>query len=140
MLHIPLYKRPGICADDPKFEKNDYAVVTEQTMMTDVTTNTILERLKPAFIFSGHDHEGCEFTHNIPNTNDTAQEYTVRSMMGDYGGVTGLFEIVPSANGTYDFHFHYCPFIPLQYVSVVIIFNIVWPIVYLVTLSIERKC
>ena len=57
-------------------------------MLTPSTTEALLRELKPAYVFSGHDHEGCRFVHPglIP-------EYTVRSVMADFSGYSAFFEI-----------------------------------------------
>jgi len=140
MHHIPLQKPEGLCVDSPVLTTRPHdGAVTEQTMMSPEATGLLLQLLRPQFVFTGHDHEGCEYVHHDANTNSTSTEYTIRSMMGEYGGVTALFEIIPTDTGDYRFEFHYCPFVPLRLISVVIVTNIVWPIVFLVSSWIERK-
>ncbi|CAG8795544.1 14057_t:CDS:2, partial [Racocetra persica] len=95
----------------------------EQNHLSKNASKFILTKLKPKFIFAGHDHEGCDITHVIHKQNNDnhsfeayrtsdfemrkdeligqydsekiwiVREITVRSVMGGYEGNAGLFEI-----------------------------------------------
>eukprot|EP00162_Nutomonas_longa_P011577 comp20623_c0_seq1/m.42045 comp20623_c0_seq1/g.42045 ORF comp20623_c0_seq1/g.42045 comp20623_c0_seq1/m.42045 type:complete len:406 (-) comp20623_c0_seq1:140-1357(-) len=81
--HIPLHKEnnPHCLGDRPHIERDTRDFVVQQNMISEQTTEDIVEEIAPDLVFTGHDHEGCIFQHNI----DT-KEHTVRSMMGDYAG------------------------------------------------------
>ena len=76
-----------------------------QNVLSANTTERLLARLRPRFIFTGHDHEGCRYTHALPplpasasatESNEvhyTAQEITVRSVMAEFSGNAQLFEV-----------------------------------------------
>lgn len=71
----------------------------------------LLNTLQPVYVFNGHDHEGCYYQHN--NTAKSKEyvvtlqckkrrhrltlakkyRYTIRSMMGDYGGNSVVLDI-----------------------------------------------
>ncbi|EFC43361.1 predicted protein [Naegleria gruberi] len=75
-----------------------------------VTINIILTQLKPKYIFNGHDHFGCKYTHK-----EGAQEFTVKSIQGDFGGNVGLFEIEKSADG-FNYSYKDCEYYPTKYI------------------------
>ncbi|CAG8577498.1 14779_t:CDS:2 [Acaulospora morrowiae] len=136
--HIPLYKREGLCVDGPMTLLDEHDFIKEQNHLSQNASRFILTKLKPKFIFAGHDHEGCDVTYVI-RTNEgredsveayktsdfemrkkeilgvntspffddegidwfggvdektwVVREVTVRSVMGEFGGNAGLFEI-----------------------------------------------
>ena len=89
--------------------------MTEQNFLSANVTEVILREIRPVFVFSGHDHYGCDFVHPTKTT-----EHTVRSMMGDFSGNSALFEI---SRGPTEFKYHFgtCPFIRIQLISVLVI-------------------
>lgn len=125
-IHIPLFKPEGICFDGPMFKYYEGgARIRSQNHLTLTSTNRLLKAVfangLPGFVLTGHDHEGC-LTSYVKNKNGeytavaglqpgTIQEATVRSIMGEFGGNTGLL------SGTYDdvlgewvFEYSLCPF------------------------------
>ncbi|KEF62292.1 uncharacterized protein A1O9_00264 [Exophiala aquamarina CBS 119918] len=145
LTHLPLYKSEGVCVDAPHF---DYwgdddgggvykpRGVKEQNHLSEhVSRQGTLEALfgmtgnmdapargrgRNGLILNGHDHEGCDTWHFIPEestytsmtdrneqptttwkatrythanlsqSHTGVREITLRSMMGDYGGNAGL--------------------------------------------------
>jgi hypothetical protein len=105
--HIPLHKpggQPGCPGDKPETIVRRGVVVT-QTMLSPNTTNYILNKLQPRFVFTGHDHHGCTYRHN-----DHTTEYTLVSMLGDYGGSSAIFDIHEIKPGEFDYTLTRCPF------------------------------
>ncbi|KAG0036294.1 hypothetical protein BGZ82_004419 [Podila clonocystis] len=121
LTHIPLHKEKGVCIDPPDIRVHWDNTIIEQTMLTPNTTSWILDNLQPDFVLNGHDHEGCDTLHvattdsednsdmawtaystaTFPQTskyihdpiNKTVREITQRSMMAEFGGYSGLFEV-----------------------------------------------
>lgn len=121
MMHIPLHKEtyeqknfentwaPGrkleLCTDRSYTTRTTQGHIDVQNMIQPETTQTILDTVKPAFVFNGHDHDGCIYRHN-----EQTVEYTIRSMMGEYGGYAGMFEIRRnSESDSQRFSYHYTP-------------------------------
>lgn len=125
LSHIPLYKPPGVCFDPPEIHWT-WGYVSSQTHLTPVVSQWILRYLRPTWVLAGHDHEGCRTRHRLvlgpdgleerhvvtgmndpwlpPLSPDTmiladTKELTIRSMMGDYGGYTGLLAGRRAVNG-----------------------------------------
>lgn len=96
-------------------------------MLTPNTTQWILNTLRPDFVLNGHDHYGCDVVHTLEHGQDTwvasatdlslpvssgssqeegqraksVREVTQRSMMAEFGGYSGLFEIkIPSTSSS----------------------------------------
>lgn len=136
LTHLPLYKEAGVCVDGPLFSFHDEehgGGVKEQNHLSYDASKGILEGIygmsgdpnapgkgagRNGIILTGHDHEGCDVYHHLPNADDIIartwtsekwdaskwnktsseldksvpgiREITVRSMMGDYGGNAGL--------------------------------------------------
>lgn len=136
ITHIPFNKPAGMCADSPStifFAKDNcpewdwYKLgnVKSQSLVSENSTQAVLDAVfsngKPGIILTGHDHDGCVSYYNYeegrwiastkPGNGRYVQEVTVRSMMGEYGGntgiVTGHFN-----NGSQSWRFDYslCPF------------------------------
>ena len=132
LTHIPLYKGEGVCADGPYFSfHDDGSGVKEQNHLSYDASKGVLEGLfgytgnpdapgkglgRKGLILSGHDHEGCDVFHHLPQAQDGEgwetrrwnatiwgeaseavnasragtipgiREVTLRSMMGEFGG------------------------------------------------------
>lgn len=84
--------------------------MTGQNTLSENATRFLLDEIQPKFIFVGHDHEGCVYDHTTSKSDTKIREYTLRSMMGDYSGYIGLFEISRSPLGKFEYHFQYCPY------------------------------
>ena len=133
LTHIPFYKREGMCTDAPF---HDYYADNEREpykngklrlqnhLLYDVTQRVlsiVFPNDSPGLILTGHDHEGCETWYAREGAEWTptktphgghVHEVVVRSMMGDYGGNTGV------VTGQYDakahkwqFYYSLCPFV-----------------------------
>jgi hypothetical protein len=144
LIHIPLHKPYGYCKDDPvKLETNGYVVW--QNMISESRSLELVASLGPTFVFSGHDHEGCWTTYDIQRKTFTrglmnqdhfvdrggqvsgkllsknfVQHITVRSVMAEYGGFIGLFEI----NGD-QYAYHECSFFTHQIIWTTLIVDII---------------
>lgn len=136
LTHVPLHKQAGVCVDGPLFNfhpQENGGGVSEQNHLSYEASKSVLESIygmsgnpgapgkglgRNGIILTGHDHEGCDVYHHLPeaevieqrrwtaekwdskkwNTtgpviNETIpgiREITVRSMMGDFGGNAGL--------------------------------------------------
>ncbi|KAF9573213.1 hypothetical protein EC968_008851 [Mortierella alpina] len=129
LTHIPFHKEQGICVDPPDIRTHWDSTIIEQTMLTPNTTSWLLNHLRPDFVLNGHDHYGCDVTHirvveeqdqqdhatSLWVAYDTAslsqqdlasnparvREITQRSMMAEFGGYSGLFEIRRSSKDSH---------------------------------------
>lgn len=139
LTHVPLYKPKGICMDGPYFTFYDSQfknVLREQNHLTEASSSLVLEKVfNPDYdgiIVTGHDHEGClsQYTFNkssqlgfeVEKINGTSiksrkgdktpriVEATVRSMMGEFGGNTGLISGSKNEDGSWEFEYSLCPF------------------------------
>lgn len=154
LTHLPLHKDAGLCVDGPFIAYNDPEYgggVKEQNHLGYQTGKGILEGIfgmsgnpdapgggmgRPGIILTGHDHEGCDVHHFLPqasaeegydkrgwrarlwsdgeraaNTSSLPgiREITVRSMMGDYGGNAGLLSAwYDSVHGGWHFEYSAC--------------------------------
>ena len=131
LTHIPLPKDNGVCVDGPYFDfysREEGGGLKEQNHLSYNAGKGILEGIfgmsgntdapgkglgRNGIILTGHDHEGCDVYHHLPDheikesqvwkasrwsANDTCinetvpclREITVRSMMGEFGGNAGL--------------------------------------------------
>jgi len=125
MTHIPLHKdtfedknyyniwtkerKQELCAERSYTTFNEHGHIDVQNMLLPVSTKKILEDVKPSFVFNGHDHDGCLYRHN-----DHTVEYTIRSMMGEFGGYAGMFEIrrnPPSDPQPFSYYYTPCSFV-----------------------------
>eukprot|EP00033_Pygsuia_biforma_P002355 GCRY01002605.1.p1 GENE.GCRY01002605.1~~GCRY01002605.1.p1 ORF type:complete len:395 (-),score=18.50 GCRY01002605.1:2-1186(-) len=88
LTHIPLFKPDDACVDDYFFQTNAQGRVIEQTFLTRKTTNTILNKVRPNLILTGHDHFGCHYCHQymLNGTEVTVEEYTFRALQAEFGG------------------------------------------------------
>lgn len=130
LTHIPLYKPDGICQDGPYFEYYGPEfgnALRAQNHLSKETSQAILDKVfKPGnpyngVILTGHDHEGCEsyYVHGdegwaaqkyVHGIQGSVHEITVRSMMGEFGGNTGILTGIRSSNA-WTFTFTLCPFV-----------------------------
>lgn len=131
LTHLPLPKDAGVCVDGPHFDfysEEEGGGLKEQNHLSYNAGKGILEGIfgmsgnpdapskglgRNGIILTGHDHEGCDVYHQLPDdevegsrvwkakrwsdmgtqTNETVpglREITVRSMMGEFGGNAGL--------------------------------------------------
>ena len=131
LTHLPLHKEYGLCTDGPYFsfhsDEHGGGVKEQNHLSYDVSVGGILEGMygmsgnqngpgqgfgRNGIILTGHDHEGCDVFHHLPEKNHEPRrwqsarwsdadmlrnrsipgirEVTVRSMMGDFGGNAGL--------------------------------------------------
>jgi thiamine transporter ThiT len=140
MTHIPLHKesygsenfknlyarekRLELCTDRSYTATNSNGHVEVQNMLEPSSSRAILDRFKPAFIFNGHDHDGCIYRHN-----ENTVEYTIRSMMGEFGGYAGLFEIrrnPPTDPQPFSYYYTPCPFVSTTMTTITFVVVIVY--------------
>jgi len=140
MTHIPLHKETfeeknfeNIWTKQKKLEpcaERSYTVfnsnghIDVQNMILPESTQTILNSIEPSFVFSGHDHDGCIYRHN-----EKTVEYTIRSMMGEFGGYAGIFEIHrngPSDPEPFSYYYTPCTFVSTTTTTVTFIVTIVF--------------
>ncbi|SCU78451.1 LADA_0A05688g1_1 [Lachancea dasiensis] len=137
LTHVPFYKKEGICADSElfryyphDFQREPYKqnLLRSQNHLSQGTTkrvlNLIFDNHKPGIILTGHDHVGCETIYNkddktgewsaakaVTSTDFSVREITVRSMMGEFHGnsglVTGQFN---TKTKLWEWSFTLCPF------------------------------
>ncbi|KAG5518062.1 hypothetical protein PMAC_003248 [Pneumocystis sp. 'macacae'] len=131
LTHLPLYKHRGLCADPPYiryYEKE--RTVREQNHLSENASNLVLTRLfrhrYGGAIITGHDHEGCDCIHVVGEGGvweverfgrgkKGIREITVRSMMGRYGGYSGVFSAEISERGEgWEFSYYLYPFVVNQ--------------------------
>eukprot|EP01090_Pellita_catalonica_P007114 TRINITY_DN17725_c0_g1_i1.p1 TRINITY_DN17725_c0_g1~~TRINITY_DN17725_c0_g1_i1.p1 ORF type:complete len:401 (-),score=38.72 TRINITY_DN17725_c0_g1_i1:25-1227(-) len=55
----------------------DYSNLEEKDVMGKVQTEFLLRTIQPTFVFSGHTHYFCEYTHRLPNGRGDVKEVTV---------------------------------------------------------------
>lgn len=123
LTHIPLWKPEGSCVDRPMTIMRGNAVA-KQNFLSANTTSFILEHIRPTVIFSGHDHEGCEYVHGNSH-GDRIPEHTVRSMMGRYGGVSAVLE-VDASKAPPTIHHYTCPFATTGYLVTAFTVTLLW--------------
>lgn len=109
LTHIPLHKAGHNCSGDRAETDLDWAGrVSSQTMLSPETSSLLLDGFRPVFVFSGHDHEGCQHHHN-----NRTFEVTVRSMLGDYGGHFEVLDIIKGEGG-FSYKITPCPYLPMK--------------------------
>lgn len=137
LTHVPFYKEEGLCVDGPyidyyneetsKREPYKNKLLRSQNHLSKDVSQRVLSLVfndKPGIILTGHDHEGCETYYNKNTTsqqwsaakNITSEVYikevTVRAMMGEYGGNSGLMTgHFNQSSKNWEFDFTLCPFI-----------------------------
>lgn len=138
LTHIPFYKKEGLCVDGPQFryyppdhEREPYKrnLLRSQNHISEEVSNIVLNMIfnnnKPGVILTGHDHEGCETIYNrfddtnkweathipLQEADHHILEITVRSMMGEFFGNTGLLtgHFDETANH-WEWSYTLCPF------------------------------
>lgn len=77
VTHIPLHKPAGFCPPDfPSIVQARWGGVEEQTLLSPEISAWLLRTVKPTVVLTGHNHEGCSFTHttdrSLPQTPLTA--------------------------------------------------------------------
>lgn len=139
LTHVPLYKEEGICSDGPEtrfypevYEPEPYKsklLRSHNHLSEEVTKrvlNLIFDNNKPGIILTGHDHVGCETYYNKNSTSGdwkaskkiespgellSVQEITVKAMMGEFHGNTGLVTgHFNKKTGLWEWYFSLCPF------------------------------
>ncbi len=141
ITHVPLHKPEGFCADPPATEYftrqncpawdwDKLGNLRSQTLLSPDTSQKLLDAAfangRPGIILTGHDHEGCityfarQGTGAAPwsasaqkpvNYTAVVKEITVRSIMGEYGGNTGLLTgHFSTLDDEWQFHYTLCPF------------------------------
>lgn len=137
--HIPMYKREGLCVDGPKFElytketclggEFRIGLLKSQNHLSYETSQRVMNAIfkdngKSGIIMTGHDHEGCQNYYNFENESNEwvaskeidsdryIKEITVRAIMGDYDGVTGLMTgHFNHQDKNWEYNYSECPFI-----------------------------
>jgi len=79
LTHVPLHKREGVCVDSPHFDfypQDDGGGVREQNHISRDISRALLEGIwgmngeggmgRKGLILTGHDHEGCDVWHHLP--------------------------------------------------------------------------
>jgi len=140
MTHIPLHKETfegkhdintfspkrklELCIERSHTKYTAAGHIDTQNMLLPNSSQVILEEVAPAFVFTGHDHDGCIYRHN-----ERTVEYTIRSMMGGFGGYAGLFEIrrnPESAAEPFSYYFTPCSFVGTTTTTVTFVVIIVY--------------
>ncbi|CCG82370.1 Putative uncharacterized protein [Taphrina deformans PYCC 5710] len=152
LTHVPLHKNFGICVDPPHiaYYEQPRVMLREQNYLSQDSSKAVLEGVFGhgyGIILTGHDHEGCHTMHTAPEvanqyweasrydrgqltTARTAgtkviEEVTVRSVMGQYGGNSGLLT-ASFDHSLKEWKFHYQ--------AVLFVHNTVWWVVHVATL------
>lgn len=134
LTHVPFYKEEGLCFDGPEFryypeklESESYKakLLKSQNHLSRETSNKALDLIfnngKPGIILVGHDHEGCEVYYNkVEDSWDASRqdlglgsvkEVTVRSMMGEFHGHTGIITGHFNKDSMlWEWYYNSCPF------------------------------
>lgn len=138
LTHVPFYKPEGVCNDGPEFtyyprsykkDPRKGKTLRSQNHLTENTSRSVLNLIfdndKPGIILTGHDHDGCETLYNknttsgnwkvskhiLSNYDLAIKEVTVKSMMGQFKGNTGL--VTGTFDGTsrsWKWSYTLCPF------------------------------
>lgn len=152
LTHVPLHKDAGVCVDAPYFSFYDDEYgggLKEQNHLSSDAAKGILEGIygmsgnsdapgqgfgRDGIILTGHDHEGCDVYHHLPNKEEEEEQHrswkaerwnvssaksdesipgireiTVRSMMGDFGGNAGLLSAwYDRGKGRWQFEYSTC--------------------------------
>ncbi|MCJ1449738.1 hypothetical protein MMC28_000066 [Mycoblastus sanguinarius] len=120
LSHLPLHKEAGVCVDGPYFnfhEEQHGGGVKEQNHLSYDASRNILEGIygmsgnaeapregfgRNGLILTGHDHEGCDVYHYLPETDDatsrswTAAKRNTSSSYEDDEPVPSPYESVPN--------------------------------------------
>lgn len=145
LTHLPMHKDAGLCNDIPYMSYYDYprVLLREQNHLSPESTKAVLDQIfigSKGVILSGHDHVGCDVIHvRQPASSATSwlaekaskghktgvPEHTVRSMMGQFGGSSGLLSTVYDPISGWSFSFKAAHFIHNTWWWVINILNIV---------------
>jgi len=145
MTHIPLHKdtfedknyeniwakkrKMELCTERSYTTFNENGHINVQNMLLPESTQAILEAIQPSFVFTGHDHDGCIYRHN-----EKTVEYTIRSMMGEFGGYAGMFEIRRNlASDPHPFSYYYTPCSFVSTVTTTVTFIVAVVFVFVIT-------
>lgn len=120
--HVPLYKQTG-CVDKPHTLNDHMGHVIHQNHLSFDSTRQLLDKVSPDVILTGHDHHGCNYKHQN-SAGRVVQEYTVRSIMGDFSGTGALLEIYEH-EGRWTHSYKYCHFAPFRYITTSVIFFLI---------------
>jgi len=156
LTHIPMYKPQGICRDGPHFDyyPQQYgSVLKQQNHLSANATSLVMSSLftggQGGLIVTGHDHQGCfskyifegewmarADTDTTMPRNGEVKEFTVRSMMGEFGGNSGLIYGHVNQENHMQWSYTLCRF-HLQHIwwvtQVVTIVGLLWvPLSYLI--------
>ena len=134
LTHLPIHKEAGVCVDSPYFDFHSDehgGGVKEQNHLSYNAGKGIFEGIfgmsgnvdgpgggygRNGIILTGHDHEGCDVYHYLPDDHVTdsrtwkaerwgnsearlngtrpgIREITLKSMMGEFGGNAGLMSV-----------------------------------------------
>ncbi|CDF88082.1 BN860_01904g1_1 [Zygosaccharomyces bailii CLIB 213] len=159
LSHVPFYKEEGLCSDGPHFDYYPETYESEpyksnllrsqnhlSKEVSDEVLNLVFFNNKPGIILTGHDHEGCKTYYNKdfdtntwtaskqPTSELAIQEITVRAMMGEFDGNTGILT-GHFDRSTSDWHWHFklCPFMVQHIWWVAKIFLIVTVLLWSIT-------
>lgn len=139
LLHVPLKKAAGMCTDEEMFAYYEWNTLRSQNHLSAEASEFVLDCVfgrqnkYGGIILTGHDHIGCESEYAFNKTAGSWQnrpynpqvfwepdsdveyppipEIVVRSMMGEYGGSTGLLSGRINEQGDhYEFLFNLCKF------------------------------
>ncbi|KAJ5079715.1 metallo phosphoesterase related [Anaeramoeba ignava] len=131
-MHIPLYKPKGSCPGDSTLDQFESIIsknaVVEQNLLSEENSKFILEKIKPKLIFTGHDHYGCIYKHEKNNENNYIFEYTLRSILGDFGGGFVTLEIEEnsfSLNQKYNYYVSHFPFPTIMNITIILIWFLI---------------
>jgi hypothetical protein len=142
LKHIPLHKAKGRCVDAPLIRRSRLGHVQEQNFISEQWSKWIVDELEPVVIFSGHDHHGCYVQHTSKSGKHVA-EYTLRSMMGDFGGFGVMLDIKrvgDASDATFQYRLIECPFVSIKVVIVYAALCIFWSLVTSLYFSLAILC
>lgn len=137
LTHIPMHKREGLCYDGPNVEfykesgchgcsPDRVGLLKSTNFVSEEASqrvmNAVFKAGKAGIILTGHDHYGCQNYFNLEGDEWVAskdkksdgkfiKEVTVRSMMGDFDGVTGIMTgMFDETEKKWDFEYTECYF------------------------------
>lgn len=138
LAHVPMHKEPGVCVDSPSMQylEQPSIMLSGQNHLSPESSKATLDALfsvSDGVVLTGHDHEGCRVLHFPPiqaqgfweavpfsraakreaeaGGRKYVEEVTVRSVMGQYGGNTGLLLGDVDAQGRWHFTYKAVPFV-----------------------------
>lgn len=139
LTHIPLHKEAGLCVDGPYVSYYDqpHSLLREQNHLSPESSKAVLDQIydtADGVVLTGHDHQGCHTMHSqaLEKANPwtasrfsrhnfnlakqskvkVIEEVTVRSVMGQYSGNSGVLTgVYNSRNRTWHFAYQAIPFI-----------------------------